>query len=194
MRNLNLIFSILSAFLLTACAHPIVISPEPSSLPVATEKISKNIGFVISPADRDRQITSPGGGGDSVSYVPYRDLEFGLYSTLSSIFSNAVPMTTTADPKKISEQGLKFIFVPTIQTTSSSESILTWPPTFFSIMIDYTVLDSAGTQVLSGRVLGEGRAEFSEFKSDFGLSAKRAGTDVFNKLKTKLLTSTELKN
>jgi hypothetical protein len=61
-------------------------------------------------------------------------------------------------------------------------------------MIDYTVLDPAGDQVSSGRVLGEGRAEFSEFKSDFGLSAKRAGTDVFNKLKIKLLSTPEFKN
>ncbi len=188
------LFGLVAAVWLTGCAHPIVISPDPSTLPVASEKIAKNVGFVISAADRAREVISPGGGGDNVSYVPYRDLEFALYSTLSSVFNNAVPLASQDDKKTMSSQELKLIFVPTIQTTSSSESMFTWPPTFFSIMIDYNLLDASGVQVASGRVMGEGRAEFSEFKSDFGLSAKRAGTDVFNKLKNKLLSTPELKN
>ena len=85
------------------------------------------------------------------------------------------------------------VFLPVIQTTSSSESILTWPPTFFSVMIDYRMVDPSGAQLSSGRVLGEGRAEFSEFKSDFALAAKRAGTDALNKLKDKLQASPELR-
>jgi hypothetical protein len=194
MNYLKTLFSLLIAAWLSGCAHPIVISPDPSTLPVASEKIAKNVGFVISADDRTREIVSPGGGGDNVSYVPYRDLEFGLYSTLSAVFNNAIPLASQDDKKAISAQELNLIFVPKIQTTSSSESMFTWPPTYFSIMLDYTLLDAAGVQVTSGRVMAEGRAEFSEFKSDFALSAKRAGSDLFNKLKSKLLTTPELKN
>lgn len=188
----NLIVIALAGFL-AACAHPIVISPDPASLAKATERIGKNVGFVMTQADKGIQVTTPGGGGDNVSYYPYRDLEFGIYSTLSSVFSNVIPLNSVDEKQKITQQNLGMIFVPLIQTTSSSESLFTWPPTFFTIMIDYRMMDAAGAQLVSGRVLGEGRAEFSEFKSDFGLAAKRAGTDVLNKLKDKLATSQEIK-
>lgn len=181
------------AGLLAACAHPIVISPDPASLAKPTEKLDRGIGLVITSSDKAVQITSPGGGGDNVSYYPYKDLEFGLYSTLSSVFTNVVPLNALDEKQKISQQNLGMVFLPVIQTTSSSESLFTWPPTFFSIMIDYRVVDPAGVQLSSGRVLGEGRAEFSEFKSDFALAAKRAGTDALNKLKDKLQASPELR-
>ena len=181
------------AVLLAACAHPIVISPEPASLAKPTEKIDRNVGLVITAADKAIQITSPGGGGDNISYYPYKDLEFGIYSTLSSVFTNVVPLNALDEKQKISQQNLGMVFLPVIQTTSSSESILTWPPTFFSVMIDYRMVDPSGAQLSSGRVLGEGRAEFSEFKSDFALAAKRAGTDALNKLKDKLQASPELR-
>lgn len=181
------------AVLLAACAHPIVISPEPASLAKPTEKIDRNVGLVITAADKALQITSPGGGGDNISYYPYKDLEFGIYSTLSSVYSNVVPLNALDEKQKISQQNLGMIFLPAIQTTSSSESLFTWPPTFFSIMIDYRVVDPSGAQLSSGRVLGEGRAEFSEFKSDFALAAKRAGTDALNKLKDKLQATPELR-
>lgn len=181
------------AGLLSACAHPIVISPDPASLAKPTDKIDRNVGLVITAADKAIQITSPGGGGDNISYYPYKDLEFGIYSTLSSVYSNVVPLNALDEKQKISQQNLGMIFLPAIQTTSSSESLFTWPPTFFSIMIDYRVVDPSGAQLSSGRVLGEGRAEFSEFKSDFALAAKRAGTDALNKLKDKLQASPELR-
>jgi hypothetical protein len=181
------------AGLLSACAHPIVISPDPATLTKPTERIDRNVGLVIPSADKSIQITSPGGGGDSVSYYPYKDLEFGVYSTLASVFSNVVPLNTVDEKLKISQQEIGMIFLPKIQTTSSSESMFTWPPTFFSIMIDYRMLDPSGAQLSSGRVLGEGRAEFSDFKSDFALAAKRAGTDALNKLTDKLLASPELR-
>jgi hypothetical protein len=186
MKNLGIV--VLAGFL-TACAHPIVISPDPTTLAKASERIDRNVGLVITQADKGVQITTPGGGGDNISYYPYKDLEFGIYSTLSSVFSNVVPLNALDEKQKIAQQNLGAIFLPTIQTTSSSESMFTWPPTFFSIMIDYRVVDPSGEQLSSGRVLGEGRAEFSEFKSDFALAAKRAGTDALNKLKDKLQSS-----
>jgi hypothetical protein len=193
MNMLKRLCALTLAGLLTACAHPIVISPDPASLAKPTEKIDRNVGLVISAADKAIQVTTPGGGGDNISYYPYKDLEFGIYSTLSSVFSNVLPLNSLEEKQKISQQNLGMVFLPVIQTTSSSESILTWPPTFFSVMIDYRMVDPSGTQLSSGRVLGEGRAEFSEFKSDFALAAKRAGTDALNKLKDKLLASPELR-
>ncbi len=181
------------AGLLAACAHPIVITPDPATLAKATTKIEKNVGLVITASDKGIEVTTPGGGGDNIRYYPYRDLEFGIYATLSSAFTNVIPINSVDEKQLITQQNLNLVFVPKIQTTSSSESIFTWPPTFFSIMLDYRILDAGGMQVSSGRVLGEGKAEFSEFKSDFGLAAKRAGTDALNKLKDKLLADPELK-
>lgn len=43
-----------------------------------------------------------------------------------------------------------------------------------------SVSDAKGKNVASVIVSGDGAAEFSEFKSDFGLSARRASTDLGN--------------
>lgn len=193
MSMMKIVSIVALAGLLSACAHPIVISPDPATLAKPTERIDRNVGLVITPADKGVQITTPGGGGDNISYFPYKDLEFGIYSTLSSVFANVVPLNAMDEKQKISQQNLGMIFLPVIQTTSSSESMFTWPPTFFTIMIDYRMVDPSGAQLSSGRILGEGRAEFSDFKSDFALAAKRAGTDALNKLKDKLLASQELR-
>lgn len=193
MNTFKSLLIIAAAGLLAACAHPLVISPDPASLTTGSTKIEKNVGMVITPADKGAQVTTPGGGGDNVSYFPYKDLEFGLYSTLSSAFKNVVPLTSENDRQVIGQQNIDLIFVPSIQTASSSESMFTWPPTFFSIMIDYRVTDATGVQVTNGRVLGEGRAEFSEFKSDFALAARRAGTDAMNKLRDKLLSTEDIR-
>jgi len=57
--------------LLGACAHNIVITPETKALPPAEgAPIDRKVGYYISGADYDAQVTTPGGGGDKVTYKP----------------------------------------------------------------------------------------------------------------------------
>lgn len=167
---------------LGGCAHPISLSGDLGKLAGSGgTKIDKGVGLSITEAERQLEVTTAGGGGDKVKYLPYRDLEAGVYLALSESFTKVAKVTGPADAK-VADQGLKYIVRPKITTTSSSPSPFTWPPTVFTVELVCQVLDLQGKQVAEVKASGEGHAEFSEFKSDHSLSAKRAAEDALAKL------------
>lgn len=178
---------------LAGCAHPIQIATDKSAPATpAQKKIDKNIGFVIPDPLLTKEVTTPGGGGDKVSYLPYRDLEVPLYSTLSNVFANATKLKAPDDRAAIDKAQLAYILTPEISTDSSSESALTWPPTHFTINLTCTVTDLSGKVVFKQVVSGQGNAEFSEFKRNFSLSAQRASENVLINLQKALSEAPEL--
>lgn len=181
-RFVRLAFAAGIVALLTACAHPI--SLEASKLPERTEAklVPKKVAYVVSDADRGKEVTTPGGGGDKVSYYPYRDMEGAIRAALRSVYQDVSALKSANDQTAIREAGVSYIFAPEIVTTSSSPSPLTWPPTQFSAEVSCTVTDPQGNVVAKVSARGNGAAEFSEFKSDFSLSARRAVADVVEKL------------
>jgi hypothetical protein len=170
--------------LASGCAHNIVITPES---PAATDaaKSSKAVGLYISAADREKKVETPGGGGDKVSYAPYKDLEGPLYFTLARVYTK-VESVPAADAATLSAKGLNFFVTPIIVTDSSSTSSFTWPPTNFSVELQVKAVDGAGKELWAEKVTGKGAAEFAEFKSDFPLAAKRAGKDALDQLEVVL--------
>ena len=78
------------------------------------------------------------------------------------------------------------MFTPRFTTVSSSDSLLTWPPTEFALTIDVAAVDTDGSPVWQAEVVGNGHATFTEFKRDFSLAAERATEDAFAKLQVKL--------
>ncbi len=179
---LSIPLSLTLAASLAGCARPILLNPASVDYSnISATKIDKKLGLVIAETDRGREVTTPGGGGDKVSYFPYRDLELGLYSALSKSFAE-VSKVKGLDEPKLKAEGYSYIVTPNITTNSSSSSALTWPPTYFSIDINLPLLDLQGKPVKEIRVQGEGRAEFDEFKTDHSLAAKRAADDVLKKL------------
>lgn len=176
--------SLLLVALLTACAHPITLGGDAGKLTgTGGPKIDRKVGLLITDAQRQQQVTTPGGGGDKVSYQPYRDLETGLYVALSESFAGVSKISSVADPK-VAADGLNFIVTPSIATTSYSPSMLTWPPTVFTIELAARFADPRDQLVTELKVKGEGRAEFEEFKADHSLSARRATDDALKKLIT----------
>lgn len=172
-----------AASVLAGCAHPMNLSPDASQLTSAsgTAKIAKKVGLHISEADKALEVTSPGGGGDKLSYFPYRDLETGIYTVLGQQFAGVSSVVGPADPK-VTTEGLSFIVSPQISTTSYSGSLVTWPPTLFTVELVCKVSDAQGKLIAEVRTQGEGRAEFDEFKSNLSLSAQRASADALKKL------------
>lgn len=166
----------------SGCAHPISIVGNAATLAgTGTGKLDTIVGLSMTDEDRKREVTTPGGGGDKVSYFPYRDLETGLYIALSETFTRVIRVSGIGDPK-VKSEGLRYIVTPSISTTSFSPSIATWPPTIFTIELTCKVVDADGKAVTEVRAMGEGRAEFDEFKADTSLSAKRAADDALKKL------------
>ncbi len=165
---------------LAGCAHPVTLAPDLSKIPPAAggATLSKTAGYVITAQDRDRQVTSAGGGGDQISYYPYRDLEAGIYAALSHVFSNVVRLDSTNDKDAIRAKHVDVIVLPHIETSSSSDGLFTWPPTQFSIKIHCQLLSSSGDSLGWVTAQGDGSATFSEFSSNFSLSAQRASENV----------------
>jgi hypothetical protein len=168
--------------LLSACAHPI--SLESVRLPERDEArvAQKKVAYVITEQDRAKEVITPGGGGDRVSYYPYRDMEGAIRAALRSVYADVVSLNTATDAAAVRDAGVAYVFVPEITTSSSSSSLLTWPPTSFTAQVTCTVTDAQGGVLAKFSTTGNGAAEWSEFVRDFSLSARRAVSDLAEKL------------
>ena len=172
-----------AAVLAGGCAHPISLTADAASIvgSAGGATADRKVGLVVTEEQRKREVVSPGGGGDKLSYFPYRDLETGLYMALSEHFTGVSIVNGPGDAK-VKSEGLTLFVSPEISTTSHSPSLLTWPPTVFTVELACTVKDANDRVLKQLRVQGEGRAEFDEFKADPSLSAKRASNDALKKL------------
>jgi len=176
---------------LVGCAHPITVAPSMTSLENKTSvpKIKKTVGYYISAENRALSVVTPGGGGDEVEYSPYKDLEPGIYRVLFNVFTDVQVLKSRDDKNVLAAQKIDYVFVPTIRTSSSSESPFTWPPTKFSVTLQCLATSPGGEKVWETTVNGEGAATFDEFKEEFGLSARRASEDALQKLEKALRNS-----
>jgi hypothetical protein len=172
------------------CAHQINITPPLNTLDAdGISKIDKNVGYYISAEDLTKEVTTPGGGGDKIKYFPYKESEPALNKILSNIFVKVYPLASADDSQFILSNDISYVFIPKIETNSSSKSAFTWPPTNFTVSLDCKALDSSGSVIWQKSVQGEGEAEFSEFKHDFPLAAKRAVKKAFSMLQEEIIKS-----
>ena len=185
-RNIPLkVFTVITALIiLSGCSHNIQLTPDLTSLrEVKTGPvIDKNVAYFISQENHLKQVTTPGGGGDKVTYKPYADTEVALNTVLSKMFSRVYSLNSVDDQQYIDDKNISYIFVPKLTTNSSSSSMLTWPPTNFTISLSCEALDSTGNSVWQKTVESSGDADFNEFKSDFSLAARRASEEAFRML------------
>lgn len=196
MKPIRLVRRVLALSLMViavACAHPISVSPL-STLPREEAKlVNKHVAYVMTDELRNRSVITSGGGGDKVSYYPYRDLEKTIRDALRAVYQDVTVINVASDAKADPAKSIALVFTPEISTSSSSDSMLTWPPTQFFINVECTAADAEGKQLSKFRVSGNGAAQFSEFKSDFGLAGRRAATDLGNRLVQELTSNPALK-
>ncbi len=180
---IKLILTGLTCVVLFGCAHPISLNPDLASIQAkGTVPIDRKVGYHVSDANKALEVTTAGGGGDKVRYFPYRDIEPGFYKALSEVFRGVSKIKNPKDVNEIHASGISLLIVPEVSTSSSSPSLLTWPPTVFTVNLVCTITDSTGQPVRKLTVVGNGNAEFSEFKGNFSLSAVRATNDALAKL------------
>ncbi len=190
MYKIKLYLSLLLILLVTGCAHPIIMSPELSALRTDNTTKTKAIaGYYISSADKTSQVESKGGGGDSVTYFPYKDTEAALKTILSNKFSKVYSLKQQTNDPLVKAKNIKFIFTPKITTDSHSSSALTWPPTDFTVILTCTAYSEDGRNVWQKSVTGKGHAEYSEFKADLSLSAKRASQEAFSLMMKEIISA-----
>jgi hypothetical protein len=189
-------FSILvvctALFMISGCAHQIAITPEVTPKRVTDNLSAKKVAYLMTDEQRNVKVTTAGGGGDKVSYYPYRDLEKSIRDALSAVYSDVQVINVDTDIDKMKSENLSYLFKPTIKTSSDSDSIFTWPPTSFTIDLKCIVLNENSKPVTDLTVTGTGNAEFSEFKMNFGLAGSRAANDLSEKLKVEILKNKNL--
>lgn len=195
MKRYFLATVLLLSSVLAGCAHPINMKPDLSLINASDRagRIEKDVGYYISDAARSLEVTTPGGGGDKVRYFPYRDMEPGFYKALAEVFRGVTKIQNPADKATLKTAGVSLVIVPEIATTSFSDSIITWPPTVFSVSLTCTITDADGKLLETLKVNGDGRASFNEFSGNFSLSAVRASNDAIAKLVKALSESAHLR-
>ncbi|MBI1889306.1 MAG: hypothetical protein HYS18_01530 [Burkholderiales bacterium] len=195
MNIAKLLSSIAIVSALVGCAHPITINPDMSKIEpsAGAQPIKKNVAYYIADDVRTKEVVTPGGGGDRVSYQPYRDIETAFYKMLTNVFGNVVKLKSPKDAEAISKNNVAYVITPQLVTDSSSPSPFTWPPTKFKVDLTCSIADAAGNPILSKQVSGAGEAEFDEFKADFSLSARRASQDALLKMQQALSDAQELR-
>lgn len=194
-KFLSLAATLSVVLFMTGCAHPITITPNVAKIEreAGTQPIRKNVAYYIAEDLHAKEITSAGGGGDKVSYYPYKDIETAFYKMLTNVFDNVTKLKTPDDKDALKKYDVSYIIKPKLITNSSSPSPFTWPPTKFSVEMTCDVLDASGRSIAVKNVTGHGNAEFDEFKSDFSLSARRASEDALLKMQRELSMASELK-
>lgn len=184
------VIAVLALVFATGCAHQVNITPPLNTLDAdGICKVNKNVGYYIAPNDLSKEVTTPGGGGDKVKYFPYKESEPALNKILSNIFAKVYSLASANDKQFISSNNISYIFIPKIETNSSSGSAFTWPPTNFTVSLDCKAFDNSGSVIWQKSVKGEGKATFDEFKHDFPLAAKRAVIKAFKALQKEIVSA-----
>jgi len=195
MQSLRLGFTMAVLMMAAGCAHQMTMRADVAGLasPVGATRIPKNIGLYISPENRAKEVTTPGGGGDKVSYHPYADMETGLYKVFGNTFQNVDLLSTLSDINSIAKHSLTLIAIPEITTTSSSNGVFTWMASDFTVQVSCKFTDVAGREVATVLSTGTGRAEFSDLKADFSAAGERASRDALEKFQAAILQSEALR-
>jgi hypothetical protein len=189
-KHLLLILFLLA---MSGCAHKIEISPDLSIIESKenSDKISASIGYYIDPVSKEREVITPGGGGDRIRYKPYFDIEDAFSAMLHNIFTNVITLDSIANNNSVNKS-IDYLLTLDITTNSSSASMLTWPPTWFGVNISSNLMRPSGEIIETLSVKGEGRAEYSEFLFNKGLAGRRASLDAINKMQNALLSVPQL--
>lgn len=187
------IVSLALAVLLTGCAHNIKVTPD--AVAAGSQAKSKtSVGYFISAADKNAKYTTPGGGGDKVSYQLAKDMEYGFFNALNNSYETVKVLETSHDVEKMKAEGIALVFEPKFTSTSSGSSMLIWPADKFTITVKCKAYDKAGTLVMDKDFTGQGTAaNNSELMSNFAIAANRAATDVLTQVQKELATNAALK-
>ncbi len=187
-RYLFLSMLILLLILATSCAHKISISPPLQQFD-ATEipRIEKSVGYYISPDDLKKEVITPGGGGDKVKYLPYKESEPVLKTILSNIFINVYPVPSLNDNQFITSNNISYIFIPKIETNSSSRSMWIWPPSDFTVTLDCKAMDASGNEIWQKKIISEAHMGLPDVARDHSLAGKVAIKKAFSELQQEII-------
>ena len=183
MRLIQILLASVILAILGGCAHPINVEPELGRISATTgQPLPIKVGYFLPNDLVNLEVTTPGGGGDSVRYNPYASVSMGYQRMLSQVFSGVVSVASLADFQSRANGDVDYVLTPHIVTNSGGSNFFTWPPETFSVDLVSTIRDKSGNVVASPRVVGMGSATTSERIKDHGYSGRRAFEDALRKM------------
>jgi hypothetical protein len=150
---------ILSAVLLAGCAHTVSLHPELADIaaPAAAKPSPRRVAFYLAESTRNTTVTTPGGGGDSVTYKPYEELEVALIKMLKNTFASAIRMNEPPDSQELKRRNIDYVVTALITTNSSSPKSTMWAPTEFTLKLQLQLVDTRSGAVVLKEVVGHGK-------------------------------------
>ena len=109
-----------------------------------------------------------------------------LKAILSNLFFNVYPVSSLNDAKFINSKNISYIFIPEIETDSSSRSIWIWPPSDFTVTLSCKAIDPSGEMTWKTTVNSEAHLGLPAVHKDFSLAGKVAITQAFSKLRDEI--------
>lgn len=172
---------------LVGCAHHINVEPNLDRLgPPDAQRINARVGLHIPPELANLEVTTPGGGGDNVRYNPYAAVAQGYRRILSNVFTDIVPVASSASASAEASPTVDYVMVPSIVTNSGGTNFFTWPPESFTVDLSTSIRDKAGRTLASPRVVGTATVATGERLADHGIAGRRAFEDALQKMQVAL--------
>lgn len=185
----NIVVIGIVTWLTTGCAHLISVNPDVTNKELwltSHSLIQKNVGYYIDNETLNKEIVTAGGGGDSVRYYPYRDMDNAFSKMIASVFEKIFKLENSDNDNVIRRNNINYIIKPTLVTNSSSPSLFTWPATNFIVDLNCEIRDVSGKLIDILTVVGNGQAAASEVNSDYSIAGKRAMKDALLKMQHRL--------
>lgn len=184
----KILLSLFTLLMMSGCVHDISVAPELSHIkktrPVT---IDRTVAYYI-PAERyEARVTTPGGNNDQLRYTPYQDTEASLKKVLENVFTHVYKIDAP-DDAKIDEKKIAFIFVPTIETMSISNSNVDWQPTKFDMILKVDVLHADNQKLFTTYAHGKGVANFGRYDEDPAYAVKIASRSAFLQFQDEIIT------
>lgn len=184
-KVLSALFTLL---LMSGCVHDISVAPELSKIektrPVT---IHRSVAFYIPAELYTQSVITPGGNNDDLRYSPYKDTEPSLKKVLDNVFTKVYKIDSLND-EKIEKHNIQFIFIPTIETMSFSNSNVDWQPTKFNMILKVKVLESDNSELFTTYAQGKGVANFGRYQDNPTYAVETASRSAFLQFQDEIIT------
>ena len=181
----SLLITLVSLLFFTGCVHEIDIAPNQDKLvKVRPVSIHKNVAYYIPQNLYNQKVETPSGNNDTLRYQPYQQTEAALKKVLENIFDS---VHKVSDPKE-RLTNIDYIFVPHIETISSSNSNVDWEPTRFNMILQVSVYDKKKKKLLTTYAVGKGVANFGRYQSEPTYAVEIATRSAFLQFQDEIIT------
>ena len=182
------LLSLFFLLIISGCVHEISVAPELSKVektrPVT---IHRTVAYYIPAELYQQSAITPGGNNDELKYTPYQDTEAAFRKILENVFTEVYKIDSLSD-EKIKAHNIRFIFVPAIETMSSSNSNVDWEPTKFNMILKVKVLKADQNELFTTYAHGKGIANFGRYQDNPTYAVEIASRSAFLQFQDEIIT------